>query len=134
MSQANSIDVESEALLDRRLEAPAKGPEAAPGIRRPALPPGGAFAGKASRNRKHTLRLILMAGGIFLVAAAAMVLCLRAGRYASTDNAYVHAAKLIVSTDVSGIVSSVEVREGQAVKARRHPIPDRSRPVPNRSE
>jgi membrane fusion protein, multidrug efflux system len=42
---------------------------------------------------------------------------LRAGRYASTDNAYIHAAKLMVSTDVSGIVSSVDVREGQAVKA-----------------
>ena len=57
-----------------------------------------------------------MAGGIFLVATAAMVLWLRAGRFASTDNAYVHAAKLMVSTDVSGIVSSVDVREGQAVK------------------
>ena len=58
-----------------------------------------------------------MAGGILLVAGAAMVLWLRAGRYASTDNAYVHAAKLMVSTDVSGIVSSVDVREGQTVKA-----------------
>jgi membrane fusion protein (multidrug efflux system) len=58
-----------------------------------------------------------MAGGILFVAGAAMVLWLRAGRYASTDNAYVHAAKLMVSTDVSGIVSSVDVHEGQTVKA-----------------
>ncbi len=117
MSQATPIDIESEALLDERLEAPAKGKEASPGMRRAAAPHAGVFAGKAGRHRKYTLRLILMAGGILLVAAAAMVLWLRGGRYASTDNAYVHAAKLMVSTDVSGIVSSVDVREGQAVKA-----------------
>ena len=39
------------------------------------------------------------------------------GRYVSTDDAYVHAAKLMVSTDVSGIVSAVDVHEGQTVKA-----------------
>ncbi len=117
MSQANAIDVESEALLERRLEAPSKGQEASPGTRRPPAPFAGAFAGKANRQRKHSLRLILMAGGILLLAAAAMVLWLRGGRYASTDNAYVRAAKLMVSTDVSGIVNSVNVREGQEVKA-----------------
>jgi membrane fusion protein, multidrug efflux system len=39
------------------------------------------------------------------------------GRYVSTDDAYIHAAKLMVSTDISGLVSSVDVREGQTVKA-----------------
>jgi membrane fusion protein (multidrug efflux system) len=58
-----------------------------------------------------------MAGGILFVAVAAMVLWLRGGRYASTDDAYLRAAKLMVSTDVSGLVSSVDVREGQLVKA-----------------
>jgi membrane fusion protein, multidrug efflux system len=76
----------------------------------------GALANKLPRSRQQ-VRTWLMAGGILLVAAAAAVMWLRAGRYASTDNAYVHAAKLMVSTDVSGIVSSVDVREGQAVKA-----------------
>lgn len=33
-----------------------------------------------------------------------------------TDNAYVRTAKLMVSTDVSGLVSDVEVKEGQAIK------------------
>jgi len=42
---------------------------------------------------------------------------LRGGRYASTDDAYVQAAKVVVSTDVSGIVTAVEVHEGQAVNA-----------------
>ena len=117
MSRANPIDIESEAFLDERLEAPTKGRQSSPGTRRAATPLAEIFAGKAGRNRKNSLRVILMAGGILLVAAVAMVLWLRGGRYASTDNAYVRAAKLMVSTDVSGIVSSVNVREGQAVKA-----------------
>jgi membrane fusion protein, multidrug efflux system len=42
---------------------------------------------------------------------------LHGGRYASTDDAIVQAAKLVVSTDVSGIVIAVEVHEGQSVNA-----------------
>jgi membrane fusion protein (multidrug efflux system) len=41
---------------------------------------------------------------------------LRGGRYVSTDDAYVHAAKLMVTTDISGIVVSVQIHEGQLVK------------------
>jgi membrane fusion protein (multidrug efflux system) len=63
------------------------------------------------------LRVGLMAGGIFVVLAASFVTWLYGGRYASTDDAYVQAAKLVVTTDVSGIVTSVEVHEGQSVKA-----------------
>jgi membrane fusion protein (multidrug efflux system) len=58
-----------------------------------------------------------MIGGIAFVVVAGAILWLRGGRYVSTDDAYVRAAKLMVSTDISGLVSSVEVREGQAVKA-----------------
>ncbi len=110
MSRAGPIHDDSEVLLQERPEPAVIGHP-----RRTAIPLAGALAGRFPRNRKN-LRLFLMAGGIFLVATAAMVLWLRAGRFASTDNAYVHAAKLMVSTDVSGIVSSVDVREGQAVK------------------
>jgi membrane fusion protein (multidrug efflux system) len=42
---------------------------------------------------------------------------LRGGRYVSADDAYVHAAKLMVTTDVSGLVTSVDVKEGEFVKA-----------------
>jgi len=42
---------------------------------------------------------------------------LSGGRYVSTDDAYIRASKLMVSTDVSGIVSSVDVHEGQLVRA-----------------
>ena len=69
------------------------------------------------RNRIPTLRTILMTGGILAVVIGATVFWLRSGRYASTDDANVQAAKLLVSTDVSGLVTSVDVREGQLVKA-----------------
>jgi EmrB/QacA subfamily drug resistance transporter len=68
-------------------------------------------------RRRLTLRTLSMAGGIAIVAVASAVAWLHGGRYASTDDAYVGAAKLMVSTDVSGIVTSVEVHEGQLVKA-----------------
>src|SRR5437868_3525475 len=70
-----------------------------------------------SLGRKRTLRLLLMVGGILIVAIAALTLWVRGGRYVSADDVYVRAAKLMVSTDVSGIVTEVDVREGQAVKA-----------------
>jgi membrane fusion protein (multidrug efflux system) len=58
-----------------------------------------------------------MAAGIVAVVVGSAMAWLRGGRYASTDDAFVQAAKLLVTTDVSGIVSSVNVHEGQAVKA-----------------
>lgn len=66
---------------------------------------------------KARLRQILMIGGVVIVVVASLAFYLMGGRYASTDDAYVKAAQLMVSTDVSGIVKSVEVREGQHVKA-----------------
>lgn len=68
-----------------------------------------------SRLRRPSLRTSLMALGIVAVIAGSGDFWLRGGRYASTDDAYVQAAKLVVTTDVSGIVTSVNVHEGQAV-------------------
>ena len=74
--------------------------------------------GTASRTRQRpTLRTLLMAAGILAVVIGSATVWLRGGRYASTDDALVQDAKLLVTTDVSGLVSSVAVREGQAVKA-----------------
>jgi membrane fusion protein (multidrug efflux system) len=70
----------------------------------------------ALRQDRRRLRIHLMVGGVALVALVAAVAWSMGGRYASTDNAYVRAAKLMVSTDVSGIVSEVSVKEGQYVK------------------
>ena len=66
---------------------------------------------------KSRLRRIAMLWGVAAVAAVSLLLWLTGDRYVSNDDAYVHAAKLMVSTDVSGLVKDVDVREGQHVKA-----------------
>jgi membrane fusion protein (multidrug efflux system) len=66
---------------------------------------------------KARLRRLAMLGGVALVGAVALVLWLMSGRYVSTDDSYVHAAKLMVTTDVSGLIESVDVHEGEHVKA-----------------
>jgi len=65
---------------------------------------------------KARLRRIAMIWGLALILAVALFFYLTGGRYVSSDDAYVHAAKLMVSTDVSGLVASVNVHEGQTVK------------------
>ncbi|MDB5642613.1 MAG: hemolysin secretion protein, partial [Hyphomicrobiales bacterium] len=71
----------------------------------------------AAPRKSNRLRYMLMGGGVLAVALASGGFWLQGGRYVSTDNAYVRAAKLMVSTDVSGIVSDVDVKQGQRVKA-----------------
>jgi membrane fusion protein (multidrug efflux system) len=65
---------------------------------------------------KRILRPILTLGGILVVAVTASVYWLYGGRYVSIDNAYIRAAKEVISTDISGTVTDVLVREGQLVK------------------
>jgi membrane fusion protein (multidrug efflux system) len=65
---------------------------------------------------KSRLRRVLMISGVSLVVFVALVLWLTGGRYVGTDDAYIHAAKLMVTTDVSGLVKTVDVHQGQHVK------------------
>ncbi|HEX2886866.1 HlyD family secretion protein [Vineibacter terrae] len=65
---------------------------------------------------RRILRPVLMGGGLALVLLVGGFMWLGGGRFVSTDDAYVRAAKLLVSTDVPGIVSTIEVKEGQSVK------------------
>ena len=76
-------------------------------------------AGKPARRAsgRRRLRTLLMLGGIAVVMVAAAVFWMRGGRYVSADDAYVRAAKLMVSTDVSGLVTEVDVHEGEKVAA-----------------
>ncbi len=67
------------------------------------------------RMSRALLRPILMLGGIALVIAGVGYYWLTGGRVVSIDDAYVRAAKEVISTDVSGIVASVPVHEGQRV-------------------
>jgi membrane fusion protein (multidrug efflux system) len=64
---------------------------------------------------RQGLRKPLMVGVPLLIAMVAFFAWYTGGRYVSTDNAYIHAPKLMVSADVSGIVSDVLVHEGQYV-------------------
>jgi membrane fusion protein, multidrug efflux system len=60
-------------------------------------------------------RRIFLIGGPVLVLAAAYVFYLTGGRYESTDDAYVQAARVQVSTDVSGRISEIDVRDNEHV-------------------
>jgi membrane fusion protein (multidrug efflux system) len=70
-----------------------------------------------AESRRKLLRRVLMIGGVAVFAVAATAFYLWSGRYIGSDDAYVHANKLMVSTDVSGLVATVNVKEGQTVKA-----------------
>jgi membrane fusion protein (multidrug efflux system) len=65
---------------------------------------------------KARLRRIAMVWGVAAVAIVSLTLWLTGGRYVSNDDSYVHSAKLMVSTDVSGLVKDVNVHEGQHVR------------------
>ena len=67
------------------------------------------------RNRTRVLRPLLMLGGIALVLIAAVAYWLNSGRWVSISDSYVRAGKLLVATDVSGIVGSIDVHEGERV-------------------
>src|SRR5580698_3885704 len=79
---------------------------------------GETIAAPKLRNRisRRALGPLLMLLGIVAVAAGAGTFWLMTGRYVTTDDAYVRAAKETLSTDVSGIVAQVPVKEGQLVK------------------
>ena len=67
---------------------------------------------KQSQTRKPTSRgQIFMLASILVVGVLSAYAWIQGGRIISTENAYIRFAKLMVSTDVSGLVSSVEVKE-----------------------
>ena len=70
------------------------------------------------RNRisRRALGPMLMILGIVVAAVGAGAFWMTGGRYVTIDDAYVRAAKETLSTDVSGIVAQVPVKEGQLVK------------------
>jgi membrane fusion protein (multidrug efflux system) len=81
-----------------------------------AVDSGALVNGNSSTKSKRSLRSILMIGGIVLAIAAGLGWWLTGGRYVSADDSYVQANKLMVSSDVSGLVADVDVKEGQHVK------------------
>jgi membrane fusion protein, multidrug efflux system len=74
---------------------------------------------KRLRERKplrQRLRMPLMLLAPIMVATGAGYFFLTGGRYESTDDAYVQAARVFVSSNVSGRVIEIDVHDNQAVK------------------
>lgn len=67
-------------------------------------------------SRKRRLRRLLMIGGPLAVVVGIGAFYLTGGRYAGTDNAYVHTHMVSVSADISGRVVDVKVHENEPVK------------------
>jgi membrane fusion protein, multidrug efflux system len=69
------------------------------------------------RPLRQRLRLPLMLAGPILVLLAAGYWYLTGGRYVSTDDAYIQAARVAISTDISGRVVEIKVKDNQKVTA-----------------
>jgi membrane fusion protein, multidrug efflux system len=76
---------------------------------------GAVVAPRPSRPLRQRLRLPLMLAGPIVVVIAASWWYLTSGRYVSTDDAYVQAARTMISTDVSGRVVAVAVHDNERV-------------------
>ena len=61
-------------------------------------------------------RRTLLVGGPVLVLLAVLFFYLTGGRYVSTDDAYIQAARADISTEVSGKILEIKVRDNQRVK------------------
>ncbi len=68
------------------------------------------------RSRSRLLRPVLMLGGIAVVIVGAVYYWLNSGQIMSTDDAYVQADRVALSTDVSGLVGTIDVKSGEVVK------------------
>jgi membrane fusion protein (multidrug efflux system) len=77
----------------------------------------GAASPAAPRPRRRMWRRVLLAVVPLAVAVGAGLVYLQGGRWVSTDNAYVKADRIAVSTDVSGLVAQVLVAENAEVAA-----------------
>ena len=65
---------------------------------------------------KERLRRWLLGGGLAAVLVIAAVLYLAGGRYVSTDDAYIQAARANISANIAGRVEKIYVRDNQPVQ------------------
>jgi membrane fusion protein (multidrug efflux system) len=71
---------------------------------------------KDRTRARRRLRLALMGGGLIAAAVGAGAYWLQGGRWMDSDDAYVNADKVALSTDISGVVATVPVHEGETVQ------------------
>ncbi|WP_415910127.1 HlyD family secretion protein [Oleiharenicola sp. Vm1] len=72
---------------------------------------------KTHKPARKGLRRVLMLGSPVVAIFAGLVIYLHGGRVISSDNAYVHAEKLTLTTEVAGSVVEIAVRDNEVVKA-----------------
>ena len=91
-----------------------EGQTPAPLLRRVFGDRGGRI-GTPTRPLRQRLRMPLMVAGPAVVAIGAGWWYLTSGRYVETDDAYIQAARTVISADVSGRILSIEVHDNQRV-------------------
>ncbi len=70
--------------------------------------------GQRLRDNRRTLLLVVVP---VIVLIGGVIFYLSGGRYATTDDAYVGAQKVLITPDISGKIEKVLIKEGQHVKA-----------------
>jgi membrane fusion protein (multidrug efflux system) len=75
-----------------------------------------AAAKPKARALKERLRLPLMLLAPLIVIAGAVYFYVTGGRYQSTDDAYVQAAQMVISSNVAGRVSEIDVHDNERVQ------------------
>jgi membrane fusion protein (multidrug efflux system) len=88
---------------------------AAAALAQPVSQPEPVAQAAPARDWKTRLRLPLMLFAPIVVAAVAAYFYLVGGRYESTDDAYVQAARIAISANVAGRVAELDVHENQVV-------------------
>jgi membrane fusion protein, multidrug efflux system len=71
--------------------------------------------GSTARPLRQRLRLPLMVAGPVVVILGGVWWYLTSGRYVETDDAYIQAARAVISADVNGRVMTIEVTDNQRV-------------------
>jgi membrane fusion protein (multidrug efflux system) len=69
------------------------------------------------KPKSKLLRRVLMVGGVLILLVAVLLYWLFTGGSVDITDTYVRAARVSISTDVSGLVKKVDVRDHQEVKA-----------------
>lgn len=67
-----------------------------------------------ARTRRR-VRVLLMGGALLAVAAGSVYYWLNSGQWVTSDDSYVNSDKVALSTDVSGLVASIPVHDGEQV-------------------
>jgi membrane fusion protein (multidrug efflux system) len=71
--------------------------------------------GSPARPLRQRLRMPLMLAGPAVVVVGGLWWYVTSGRYVETDDAYIQAARSVISADVSGRISTIEVKDNQRV-------------------